>query len=167
LQLLRDLPKVLCNEYGHKYPNEESAQNAVKSIRKQIHDIVRDLFTAYENEYSIFCTMPNCFELYGLDFLVDEDMGVHFLEVNPGPDFKQTGDRLRSVIVQLWEQVFRVVIDGNVLFKDDGNGELPELNHQTYDDTYRSYWQHMSPDFTLVYSKEWSVSQLKGGMSLK
>eukprot|EP01034_Spumella_vulgaris_P045608 gene45608-56821_t len=40
--------------------------------------------------------MANCYELYGLDFMVDNNMAVSLLEVNPGPDFKQTGDRLRK-----------------------------------------------------------------------
>ena len=155
------MPNVLRTEYSHKFPTEVLVQQAINKIRDQIHGVVRDLFTAYENEYSIFCPMPNCFELYGLDFLVDDDLGVHFLEVNPGPDFKQTGDRLRSVIVQLWEQVFRIVVDGNMLVPTN------EFTYADFDQCFKSYWQHMAPDFTLVYSKEWSVSQIKGGMSLK
>jgi hypothetical protein len=166
LQLLRDLPSVLTREYSHKFPTIDSAQNGVQFIRKQIREIVHDLFTAYENEYSVFCPMNNCFELYGLDFLVDEDLQVHFLEVNPGPDFKQTGDRLRTVIVQLWEQVFRIVVDGNMLSNDvEIDGET--MTHVEFDEKYGSYWKSMASDFSLVYSKEWSVSQLKGGMKLK
>lgn len=150
-------------EYKNRFPTQASADEGVKKIRSQIHEIVHDLFSAYENEYSIFCPMANCFELYGLDFLVDEDLNVHFLEVNPGPDFKQTGGRLRSVITQLWEQCARIVLDGQLLFPVNDT----VLSHQELDERLAKYWQEMTPDFTLVYSKEWSVSQLKGGMSLK
>ena len=150
----------MVDEYPQRFANKQQADDAVQSVRHQIHEIVRDLFMAYENEYSVFCPMNNCFELYGLDFLLDEQLNVSFLEVNPGPDFKQTGDRLRSVIVQLWEQAFRIVIDGNLL-------KNSQESHEDYDVSYSEYWKTMSPDFTMVYSKEWSVSQLKGGMSLK
>ena len=39
----------------------------------------------------MFSPLPGCFEHFGLDFLVDEDFHVWFLEANPGPDFKQVG----------------------------------------------------------------------------
>ena len=62
--------------------------------------------------------IPQCFELLGLDFLVSigEDKTatlipqVHLLEVNPGPDFKQTGPRLRPVIGGLLEATLDVAV---------------------------------------------------------
>ena len=116
----------------------------VKEVREQINGITGELFAAFENEYTVFSPMDNCFELYGLDFMVTDDgagdgtegVQVTLLETNPGPDFKQTGDRLRGVIVRLWENTCRVVLDG--------------------DDT--------APNFSKVYDKEWSVKKAGGGM---
>ena len=88
--------------------------------------------------------MASCFEVYGLDFMVDSNFDVHLLEVNPGPDFKQTGGRLRTVIVQLWEQVCALILD------NDKNGNT-DVNPD---------------DMMLVYQKVWSTSKLQGGMSL-
>ena len=82
--------------------------------------------------------MDGCFELYGLDFMVGEDGSVSLLEVNPGPDFKQTGGRLKRVIEELWEQTFQICVDEEV---------------------------ERAKDFTLVYDKVSSVSGL-GGMKM-
>jgi len=121
----------------------------VCNVRKQIHSITAELFAAFENEYTIFAPMENCFELYGLDFMVaevdadeeEERTGVEgiqvtLLETNPGPDFKQTGDRLKGVIVRLWEGTCKIVLDG----------------------------EESVENFTKVYEKDWSVKKTGGGM---
>jgi tubulin--tyrosine ligase len=93
--------------------------------------------------------MGNCFELYGLDFMVDEDLNTILLEVNPGPDFKQTGDRLKRVIADLMEQTCCLIFDE----KDISNEE--------------SQWGRKNT-FHLVYDKQWSASALSGGgMTMK
>jgi hypothetical protein len=79
--------------------------------------------------------MENCFELFGLDFMMDVDLNVSLLEVNPGPDVKQTGQKLKRVIESLWEGVFDIAVD-----------------------------RSPSPlTFVEVYRKQWSASNMKGG----
>lgn len=68
-----------------------------------------ELFRAFHGEPTVFAPMPHCFELFGVDFLVDEGCHVHLLEVNPGPDFKQTGGRLKKVIQDLIETTIAMV----------------------------------------------------------
>ncbi len=60
---------------------------AVKRIQKQIRETTNTLFCAFENEYTVFAPLSNCFEWYGLDFLVSENLNVTFLEANPGTSF--------------------------------------------------------------------------------
>lgn len=59
-----------------------------------------------------FQTLPNAFEVFGLDFLVDEKGTAWLLEVNAFPDFKQTGEELRELVGGLWEGVVEVAIKG-------------------------------------------------------
>lgn len=82
--------------------------------------------------------MSNCFEIFGLDFLVDVDFRVYLLEVNPGPDFKQTGTRLKRVIGQLFEQCIELVLSTTKEF-----GGMAK-----------------------VYAHEWSIAAHKGGMRM-
>ena len=70
-----------------KYNNcdEVTAQDIVNKIRSEIHVVTEELFTSFENEYTIFAPMSNCFEIYGLDFMIDNNLQLYLLEVNPGP----------------------------------------------------------------------------------
>lgn len=136
VRVLDDLPSMLGLGLG---PDGESApadgRASVEAVRAQVHAITKDLFAAFENEYTVFAPMPQCFELYGLDFMIDAAWGVHLLEVNPGPDFVQTGDRLRRVVSGLWEQTCGIVLDG----------------------------AQGGPDFSKVYDVEWSAAKIKPG----
>lgn len=77
----------------------------------QVKDCVGELFKCFENEPTVFQPLANAFELYGLDFLVDENLGVKFLEVNAFPDFKQTGDTLNDLVCCLFYQSVALVCD--------------------------------------------------------
>ncbi|KAK0824853.1 hypothetical protein LTR73_007406 [Friedmanniomyces endolithicus] len=55
-----------------------------------------------------FQVLPNSFEIFGVDFLVDGEGGVWLLEVNAFPDFGQTGEELRGVVRGLVEGVVEV-----------------------------------------------------------
>jgi len=44
-------------------------------IFSQIRECVGDLFKCFENEPTVFQPLSNAFELYGLDFLVDDSLG--------------------------------------------------------------------------------------------
>ncbi|KAI9851940.1 MAG: hypothetical protein M1830_006839 [Pleopsidium flavum] len=57
-------------------------------------------------------TLPNAFEIFGVDFMVDEMGSAWLLEVNAFPDFAQTGEELRGVVGGLWEGVVGVVVPG-------------------------------------------------------
>jgi hypothetical protein len=161
-QLLRDLPTLVMQQYPQKFTTRSQADDFVTSIHNQVHSITGELFAAYENEYSVFCPMAHCFELYGLDFLVDVEGNVSLLEVNPGPDFVQTGERLRSVIVQLWEQTFRIVVDTNIL-GSNSSADSTDGRNDEFEEEWASGRSERVPDFVQVYSKEWSVSKLQGG----
>jgi tubulin--tyrosine ligase len=54
--------------------------------------------------------LPNAFELFGVDFMLDAEGGVYLLEVNAFPDFAQTGDELNSIVQGLFEEVVDVAI---------------------------------------------------------
>jgi len=156
------LPAYLHKTRRGQCPDLAAATAAVQGIRESIHAITADVYGAYENEYSIFSPMSNCFEVYGLDFMVDEDLKVHFLEVNPGPDFKQTGDRLQGLIGQLWEQINVIVFDTGLVHPSVMAGEK---SHAEVDAALGPEWAQRAKDFTMVYSKEWSAAKHKGGMT--
>lgn len=72
----------------------------------QVKHITSDLFTAAHTVDKInFQAMTNSLEIFGVDFLVNDDFSVKLLEVNSYPDFKQTGDELKTIINDLFSGV--------------------------------------------------------------
>ncbi|RFU35335.1 hypothetical protein B7463_g968, partial [Scytalidium lignicola] len=75
-------------------------------IFDQICKVTGEIFEAAAKGMMIhFQTLPNAFEVFGLDYLVDADGIAWLLEVNAFPDFKQTGDELKTLVAGLWEGV--------------------------------------------------------------
>lgn len=86
-------------------------QDLLRSVTQQINDVTGELFEAAARAMAVhFQTMPNAFEVYGLDFLVDEKGVAWLLEVNAFPDFKQTGDELGEIVEGFWTGVVRKAV---------------------------------------------------------
>ena len=79
--LLDDLPESLIRDYPAQFSDLQSATTQVETIRSSINTITSELFRAFENEYTVFSPMANCFEIYGLDFMLDDQFNVSLLEV--------------------------------------------------------------------------------------
>lgn len=72
----------------------------------QICEITGEIFEAAARGMTVhFQTIPNVFEVFGLDFLLDETGKAWLLEINAFPDFQQTGEALREVVGEFWEAV--------------------------------------------------------------
>lgn len=81
------------------------------TVLSQICEVTGSIFEAAAKGMTIhFQTLPNAFEVFGLDFLVDEKGTAWLLEVNAFPDFKQTGEELEGLIQGLWEGVVDVAV---------------------------------------------------------
>lgn len=101
---------------------EDIPNHRKKEIKSQIHEIVAELFKAALNVDRLnFRPLKNSFETFGFDFLVDADYQVSLLEVNAFPDFKQTGDSLKDVIDELFDNIVSVCV--RPMFG------LPPVNH--------------------------------------
>ena len=102
-------PLLQGNTNGAEMPGD-----LVPRVIEQMEQITGELFRAYENEFGVFAPCQGCFEHYGLDFLVDHLGKVYLLEVNPGPDFKQTGSQLVGIIERLMNSTIDVVLGRSV-----------------------------------------------------
>jgi tubulin--tyrosine ligase len=82
-----------------------------EDVFSQICGVTGEIFEAAARGMMVhFQTLPNAFEVFGLDFLVDAEGTAWLLEVNAFPDFKQTGDDLKAVVEGLWEGVVDVAV---------------------------------------------------------
>jgi len=100
-----------------------------EKIFDQICDVTGEVFEAAARGMMVhFQTMPNAFELFGVDFLVDAAGNAWLLELNAFPDFGQTGEELRDVVVgRLFEETIDVAVKpffGMGTSDENGNGDL-------------------------------------------
>ncbi|KKK16193.1 hypothetical protein P175DRAFT_0515748 [Aspergillus ochraceoroseus IBT 24754] len=88
------------------------APNWKENIFNQICSVTGELFEAAARGMMVhFQTLPNAFELFGIDFLVDKSGTAWLLEVNAFPDFAQTGEELRELVVgKLFEETVDVAV---------------------------------------------------------
>ncbi|SMQ48315.1 unnamed protein product [Zymoseptoria tritici ST99CH_3D7] len=92
-------------------------------VFKQICTVTGEIFEAAARSMSIhFQPLPNAFEIFGLDFLVDSKGTAWLLEVNAFPDFAQTGPELEGIISDLFHDVVKVSV---LPFFDDGGVSSP------------------------------------------
>ena len=53
----------------------------------------------------------NCFELFGLDFIVDEELKVWLIEVNENPSLECSSPFLEEIIPRMLNDAFKLTID--------------------------------------------------------
>jgi glutathione synthase/RimK-type ligase-like ATP-grasp enzyme len=81
---------------------EARAAGALAEVRAA----VRHCFAAMEGRAGLYMPLPApSFELYGVDFLLDERWRAVLLEFNPSPDIKQSGARLDGLIARMIDGV--------------------------------------------------------------
>lgn len=82
-----------------------------EDVFDQICKVTAETFEAAARSMSIhFQPLPNAFELFGVDFMVDAEGGAWLLEVNAFPDFAQTGEELQGLVKGLFEEVVDVAV---------------------------------------------------------
>jgi tubulin--tyrosine ligase len=101
-----DLPSTLASTAkSSTTDNEDWRMSAFESICA----CTSALFLAAAAQPTNFQPLPNAFEVFGVDWMVDADGKVWLLEVNAFPDFRQSGSEGRQVIEGLWKGVVGVI----------------------------------------------------------
>ena len=83
-----------------------------EDVFNQICGVTGEIFEAAARGMMVhFQTLPNSFELFGVDFLVDEAGTAWLLELNAFPDFAQTGEDLKELVVgRLFDETVDVAV---------------------------------------------------------
>jgi tubulin---tyrosine ligase len=99
------------------------------SVFDQICAVTGETFEAASRGMLVhFQTLPNAFELFGLDYLIDSTGIAWLLEVNAFPDFGQTGEELKHAVVgRLFEATINVAINPFFAETKGAIGEDPDM----------------------------------------
>lgn len=97
-----------------------------EKVFEQICAVTGEVFEAAARGMMVhFQTLPNAFELFGVDFLVDSAGCAWLLELNAFPDFAQTGEHLKEVVVgRLFEETIDVAVKPFFGLEAGGQGDL-------------------------------------------
>ena len=77
------MPLEILDEYFKvKYPDLDIS--CKKHIFPRIYDLILDTFLSYKEKFNPN-KRENAFELFGYDFIIDEDMRTWLIEVNTNP----------------------------------------------------------------------------------
>ena len=102
--------------------------DVVESVKTGIYDAVGHLFTAMESNTQGFMPVSNCCEVFGLDFLVEEEsLKPILLEVNAIPDLKNTGSELEVLIEGLVKGMTRLAFLSWFGNEDDSDADSSSL----------------------------------------
>lgn len=106
-------------------------------IFEQIKTITAAIFEAAARSQTVhFQTLPNAFEVFGLDFLIDAQYKAWLLEINAFPDFAQSGTEEGTEVVEgFWDDVIRIAVGDWVegLLRRDFTTEGDTLKGMTKD----------------------------------
>ena len=84
--------------------------NVYKDLVPQMHEIIQKTFNAVRKTID-----PNrrkfCFELFGYDFILDEDFNQWLIEVNTNPCLEESSGILKMLLPRMIEDMFKLTVD--------------------------------------------------------
>jgi len=92
-------------EYLKKLHGRDVFEEIIKPKMKQC------VVWALESAQDMISNRKNCFELYGYDFMVDEDFNVWLIEINLSPAMDYSTPVTKRLVKMVSEDVVKVVVD--------------------------------------------------------
>jgi Tubulin-tyrosine ligase family len=101
---INDFQRYLDSHYAHL------SINFMRDIFSQIERLVSDTYRAVYGKIDP-SRVKNCFELFGYDFMIDEDFKVYLIEVNTNPCLEISCPLLARIIPEVVDNTFTVAMD--------------------------------------------------------
>jgi hypothetical protein len=116
----------------------EEADLRVDEIRHRIYQMIAETVEAVSAELT-FSSKNNCFEIFGLDFMIDKYWNAWLLEANAEPDLSKAGDRLQHVIDNMVLGTISIVLENDRRFAKDMNNHRENGLVKVYERKGRSF----------------------------
>jgi len=81
------------------------------SIFKKIHNNIKNLHNAYKNKIGISNKFKNntCFQLFGLDYIITNNLNILLLEINKGPNMSYINSKDKFLKYKLFNDIFDTI----------------------------------------------------------
>ena len=112
--------------------------NFKKNIFENIIKIIEITATIAKNKINVL-NRKNCFELFGYDFILDEDYKPFLLEINTNPGYEESSPLIKMLIPRMIDDALRLTID-KVFERDDCYQCCSQFKVDGYNDE-ENMWQ--------------------------
>jgi len=96
----------------------EEASERISGIQQRVYDIAAETIEAVSSELT-FTSKKNCFEIFGLDFMIDPFWNTWLLEANAEPDLSKAGSRLQPIIDSLIVNTLHLTVNADERFQSE------------------------------------------------
>ena len=100
----QEYQKYLTNQYPNSNINFE--RDILMQIKKIVTDTVRATFHVLDSKKRL-----NTYELFGYDFMFDDNFKPFLIEVNSNPSLEPSSNLLTKLFHQMLDNTFRIAID--------------------------------------------------------
>ena len=116
----------------------EEAENRIEQVRQKVYGIIAQTVEAVSSELT-FTSKQNCFELFGLDLMVDPEWNVWLLEANAEPDLSKAGERLQLIIDKMLVDTLEIIVKQDSRFYEQNDWENTTSFVKVFERKGRSY----------------------------
>ena len=118
--------------------NKENKINFRKDIFSKIIKIIGITASEAKNRINRYDT-KNCFEIFGYDFMLDEEYNPYLLEINTNPGYEESSPLIKMLIPRLIDDAFRLTID-KTFERNDKDKNVSQFKVEGYTDE-ENMWQ--------------------------
>ena len=143
-----DLYRRIREHYDQNYDRlSPRMADPVQHVRKQMKEAIGTLYAAFRDvfpskEWTQYGT-ENLFGFYGCDFVIDNDLDVHFLEAQASPGFGESYDYRVELFRDLYRPIPDIVEEIALKQQEDARANILPLNSlQGYEIVYAGDWQY-------------------------
>jgi len=87
-------------------------------VETKMKEVMRLLFLQVKDKLD---RLYGCFELFGFDLLIDDDLGVHLIEINTNPALFTDTTVQKEMLPKLVDDVVGYALELHEAGKEDGN----------------------------------------------
>ena len=98
-------------DFQHELDKNNSSKNFRKDIYPKIVKIIRLTGGGAKNGKMNFMNLKNCFEIFGYDFILDEDYNPYLLEINSNPGLEFSSPLIKQLLPRMIDDAFKLTID--------------------------------------------------------
>ena len=117
------LTNVAIQKYADDYNQEHGSKWSIENLRfyleqtrgkaatdKCFDDIKNIIYISLKSVQSVIINDKHCFEVYGYDVLIEDNLKPWLIEVNASPSLSTTTESDRQLKMSVMQEVFQIVI---------------------------------------------------------